>query len=359
MGRETLRPMRLQGLDRVRAGAMLLGVVYHATYAFVPGIGPWFPVQARSTWEGFAVLAAVLHSMRMPVFFCVSGFFAALVMDKRADRFLRDRFKRLMVPFFVALPLSIVSDRFIRAASLAQGTMDAGFPGQGDWLFRPLHLWFLELVFLFCALAWLLGKTKLTLRLEPLVRVPEVLLGGAVLSWATVALAGEPQPAFSFVPTVGTIVFFAPFFALGWGLHAARRSTEALQRRTWWMVPAALALALFVFTRPLQWQPLGHALAALIAWLMVVGVVGLALRPGASERPGVLVQSAYWVYLVHHPLVQSGQVLVAKQSWPAWVGYLVVVVGAFSLSFVTFLLFVRPTRLAPWLGATTAQRPPA
>ena len=111
---------------------MLLGVVYHATYAFVPGIGPWFPVQAQATWDGFSVLAAVLHSMRMPVVFCVSGFFAALVMDKRADRFLVDRFKRLMVPFFVALPVSIVSDRFIRQASLAQGTQDAGYAGQGE-----------------------------------------------------------------------------------------------------------------------------------------------------------------------------------------------------------------------------------
>ncbi len=335
---------------------MLLGVVYHATYAFVPGIGPWFPVQAQATWDGFSVLAAVLHSMRMPVFFCVSGFFAALVMDKRADRFLVDRFKRLMVPFFVALPVSIVSDRFIRQASLAQGTLDAGYAGQGEWLFRPLHLWFLELVFLFCVLAWLGSKTKLTLELERLLRVPEVLLFGAGLTAVTVLLGGEPQPAFSFIPSVGTVAYFAPFFALGWGLHGARRATEVLQKRTWWMVPAALAIALFVYTRPLQWTNWGHLLGAVVAWLMVLGVTGLALRPGASTGPGVLVQSAYWVYLVHHPLVQGGQVLVAKQAWPAWVSYLVVVAGAFGVSFVTFLLFVRGTRLAPWLGA--AAKPP-
>ena len=48
---------------------------------------------------------------------------------------------------------------------------------------------------------------------------------------------------------------------------------------------------------------------------------------------------------------QRGQVLVAKQSWPAWVGYLVVVASAFVISFGTFFFIVRRTALAPWLGA--------
>lgn len=344
---------RFDGLDRVRAAAMLLGVAYHATYAFMPDIGKWYLVQADATWSGFAVIAGVIHAVRMPVFFTLSGFFAALVMDRRGDRFLVDRFRRLMVPFFVALPVSLVADVFIRRASLAQGTMRADFAGQGEWLFRPLHLWFLEYLFLFCLVAWALMATPLTVRIHGLLRRPEVLLLGSALTAATVVRFGEPQPAFSFVPSLGAVAYFAPFFGFGWALYAARDATAVLQQRGWWMAVASLALCLFVFSRPLQWQWQGQVLAALAAWLMVLGVIGPAMRPGTTPA-GPLVQSAYWVYLLHHPLVQAGQVLVAKQPWPAWVGYLVVVSGAFLISFGSFWFVVRRTPLAPWVGAKRA-----
>jgi len=341
---------RFDGLDRVRAAAMLLGVVYHATYAFMPEIGRWFPVQADATWSGFAVIAGVLHAVRMPVFFAMSGFFAALVLERRRAVFLKDRFKRLMVPFFVALPVTVLSDVFLRRASLAQHTMDASYPAQGAWLLRPLHLWFLEYVFLFCVVAWVLAATKLSVRLDRLLKVPEVLLLGSALTAATVLALGAPEPAFSFVPSLSAALYFAPFFGLGWAFYRSRDATAVLQRRGGWMVVASLALCLYVFTRPLQWEPLGHALAALAAWLMVLGVIGPAMRPG-SRPPGPFVQSAYWVYLVHHPLVLLGQVLVAKQPWPAWVSYGAVVLGVFAVSFGSFMLFVRHTPVAPWLGA--------
>ncbi len=341
---------RFDGLDRVRAGAMLLGVAYHATYAFVPDIGPWFPVQAHSTWSGFAVIAAVLHAVRMPVFFTLSGFFAALVMERRRGAFLRDRFKRLLVPFFVALPVTVTADVFLRRASIAQHTMDSSYAGQGEWLFRPLHLWFLEYLFLFCILAWLLAATRVTVRLHSALKTPEVLLAGSAVTAAGVLMFGAPQPAFSFVPSLSAVTSFAPFFGLGWALYRSREAATVLQRRGWWMALASFALCLFVFTRPLQWQPVGQALAALAAWLMVLGVMGPAMKPGA-RAPGALVQSAYWVYLVHHPLVFLGQVLVAKRAWPAGIAYGAVVLGVFAVSFGSFMLLVRFTPLAPWVGA--------
>ena len=342
---------RYDGLDRVRAGAMLLGVAYHAAYAFVPDVGRWFPIQARSTSGVFVTVVGVIHAVRMPVFFALSGFFAALVLDKRGAGFLGDRFRRLMVPFLVATPLSVAADTAIRRFALSEGVMDARYDVQGAWVFRPLHLWFLEYLFLFCVAAWLVSKTRLTVRLEGLfARAPEVLAAGALLTFLAQRLLGEPQPAFSFVPQPAAVAAYGPFFCLGWALFRARASAEALTRRGWPMVVVASLTCLVVFTRPLQWQPEGQALSALAAWLMTLGVMGLALRPG-SRSPGLVVQSAYWVYLVHHPLVQLFQVLVAKQAWPAWAAYGAVVLGAFATSFASYALVVRHTPLAGWLGA--------
>jgi len=340
---------RFDRLDRVRAAAMLLGVAYHGTYAFMPDIGRWYPVQADATWVGFPVVAAVLHAVRMPVFFAVSGFFARLVLDKRGQGFLADRCRRLVVPFLVAVPLSVLSDTAIRRLSAARGVLNPEYPGQAEVLFRPLHLWFLEYAFLFCVAAWGLRSLAAQRRFDALVKVPEVVLLGSLATAATVWVFDEPQPAFSFLPQPGSVLYFGLFFGFGFGLSGAGDATLALRRRGWWMAVAAIVVCVYVFSRPLQWQPAGQALAALAAWLMVLGVLGPALTRGTGEA-GALVQSAYWVYLVHHPLVQLGQVLVAHQPWPVPVGYLVVVVGVFAVSFGSWVLVVQHSPLGPFLG---------
>lgn len=325
---------------------MLSGVAYHATYAFIPDVGPWFPVQAVSTASGFSTLAGMVHAVRMPVFFALSGFFAALLLAKRPQTFLKDRARRLLVPFIVGVPLSMAADVLIRRASLAQGTMHPAFVDQGEWLLRPLHLWFLELLFLFCAAAVVLRRLKWSV---PLPRVPEVSLLWALVTFGAASLLGPAEPARSLVPSLASVLAYAPFFAFGWSVFGA--DATALRTRAVPYLALALLLCGFVFTQPLQWTTTGHALEALAAWLMVLGVMGWGVSAPSASKPGFVVESAYWVYLVHHPLVQLGQVLVARQSWPAFVSYSVVVAATLALSFGTFLL-VRRTPLGPWLGAS-------
>jgi glucan biosynthesis protein C len=340
---------RFGGLDRVRAGAMMLGVAYHAAYAFIPDVGPWYPVQARATWSGFAVIAGVLHAVRMPVFFALSGFFAALVMERRGAGFLRDRCERLGAPLLVAAPLSLLADRAIRAFAASEGVMDARYEAQARWALRPLHLWFLEYLLLFCVAAWALAKLRVPWRLDAVLRrAPDALLGLGLLTFGAQELWGEPQPAFSFLPQAATVGAYGPFFAVGWALFEVRDDAGALERHAAWRVALASALLLAVFTSRLQWEPLGHG-------LLTLGVLGAALGARGGE-PGPLVQSAYWVYLVHHPLVQLGQVLVAKAPLPAGVAYGLVVLGAFTLSLVSFQLVVRRTPLARWLGGAPSHQ---
>ena len=74
---------RYVGLDIVRAFAMLLGVAYHASIAFIPGIGHWYPVADVSATEGVRVLSDTLHAFRMELFFVLAGFFGHLLAEKR------------------------------------------------------------------------------------------------------------------------------------------------------------------------------------------------------------------------------------------------------------------------------------
>jgi hypothetical protein len=78
-------------LDAVRAFALILGVFFHATMAYLPGIQIWVVADVdRSAVMGGAFF--LLHIFRMSMFFFVAGLFARLALQKRGlGGFVRDR----------------------------------------------------------------------------------------------------------------------------------------------------------------------------------------------------------------------------------------------------------------------------
>jgi len=99
---------RRHDLDALRAVAMLLGILLHASLAYVPGI-PWPVTDTRpAPWLGLLFLA--IHGFRMPLFFLVSGFFTAMLWQRRGPgAMLAQRYQRVFVPlvlgFCTLLPL--------------------------------------------------------------------------------------------------------------------------------------------------------------------------------------------------------------------------------------------------------------
>ena len=94
---------RLHALDAVRAGALLLGVVFHAGFSFIPGIpaGIWAMVDSSPSTT-LAVVLFATHMFRMTLFFLIAGFFARMAFHRRGARgFWADRGKRILVPLVV------------------------------------------------------------------------------------------------------------------------------------------------------------------------------------------------------------------------------------------------------------------
>jgi peptidoglycan/LPS O-acetylase OafA/YrhL len=354
---------RYDGLDVVRATAMLLGVCYHASYPYVPDIGRWYFVTDVSSSPVFVTVVGVLHSFRMQLFFTLSGFFAHLVLERRGlEGFLVDRSRRLLVPFFAALPVTVFAEVAARRWAKAEGVMAPDFAAQDAFRVLPMHLWFLEYLFLFCLAAWALARVGLEGRaasrgLAKLLEVPEVLLVLALPLGLGLMRFEELRPAASFVPEPHAFFHYGLFFALGWLLWPVREAVDALVRRGGWMAVAGFSLALFVFSRNLQWEPLGHFLAGVVPVAATLGCLGLAFRMPNAPRPALrfLVESSYWVYLVHYPVVLALQVWLARAPWPAATKYLAVVVATFAFAFATFRLLVYRSALGPWLGV----KPPA
>ena len=83
-------PDRLHGLDALRAGALLLGLVLHVSLAFFPQ-QIWI-VADDSRSIGAAGLFFAIHLFRMTAFFLIAGFFAHLMLARKGwAGFAKDR----------------------------------------------------------------------------------------------------------------------------------------------------------------------------------------------------------------------------------------------------------------------------
>ncbi len=92
---------RRHDLDALRATAMLLGILLHASLSFFPM--PW-PVQDSRQNELFGILFTAIHGFRMPLFFLLSGFFTMMVYRSRGfAALIRQRALRILVPCVVGV----------------------------------------------------------------------------------------------------------------------------------------------------------------------------------------------------------------------------------------------------------------
>lgn len=345
---------RYDGLDVIRAAAMLLGIVYHSTFPWMPDIAPWYFVADPSTVPQTVLIAGLLHAFRMQLFFALSGFFSHLLYERRGPRgFLLDRAKRLLVPLLVVLPLIILFDDWIRIVAQRDGLMSAKYLTGTDVRVSPMHLWFLIYLFVFCVIAWALPKWNGPERLvHRALKVAPSLLVLAIPTGIGLYFHPENRPAIALWPVPYEAFHFGLFFAFGWWLWPNRESLGSLRRDAWWMTLSGFVLGWYIFRGHLQWEDNGHVLAGLVAWLVTLGTIGLAFSMKSAPRPWLrfLVDSSYWVYLSHYPFVLALQLAFAMVALNGWFELSATVLLTWLASMLTFVVLVWKTPLGPWLG---------
>jgi peptidoglycan/LPS O-acetylase OafA/YrhL len=100
---------RRSDLDALRAVAMLLGIVLHASLSFFPS---YWMVTDRRQDNSFGVVFSAIHGFRMPLFFVMSGYFSAMLLHKRGrGSLVKHRFHRVFLPLlagmFTIVPLTV------------------------------------------------------------------------------------------------------------------------------------------------------------------------------------------------------------------------------------------------------------
>jgi len=377
---------RLDSLDATRAFVLVLGVVFHASLSFMPIFMGW-AVQDISTQSCVVPFVAVSHAFRMETFFLLAGFFSHGSYHRKGFRdFIRSRWIRIVIPFvlgwFLLRPL-MVSGWIMGSASL-RGDVDvlAGLIGGFQSLaslpagiFTGSHLWFLYYLILITALT-LLGRGMLCAT-DPLalrmrrwgdagvrwVASSKFSLGILALPTAAVLLCmnswGMDTPDRSLVPHLPALCVYGGFFVLGWMLDRQRGCLEPLTRWTLhrWIL-AGIGVVTILSIGGLERDP-AHPW---YRWARVVYVIGYALtlwtltlltiggfrkfcsRPNAAVR--YIADSAYWMYLIHLPVVVWLQVAVAEWPFPGSLKLVFISVVTLGIAWVSYDLFVRST----WIG---------
>jgi peptidoglycan/LPS O-acetylase OafA/YrhL len=371
---------RYPSLDGLRASMMILGIYLHSAIAYSKhGSWPW---KDGTTTGVFDVSLGFIHVFRMPVFYVMAGFFAALLLEQRGrTAFVRNRAARILVPFAAGWLLLFPLVAALQTAGLHLDAPDSGlsaalaFLGSLDVLRRRpdfMHLWFLEYLLLFYAVA--VAATPLSRvfagagqRLDRLFRATATspfapfALSVAVCPILLFMEDGAIDDAYGVLPEARIFAAYGIFFGWGWLLWRNAELLPALRHGRRVALFLALGVVASLFGYGLwywrQSEPDGAALAwlasawclALAMWSFILGLIGLAQRLVDRPVPWIryVADSSYWLYLVHMPVVLVFQILLADSEWTPALKAVAVFVASVAALLASYHVLVRPT----WVGA--------
>ena len=339
---------RFHELDALRATAMLLGIVLHAFLFLIPQA---WPIQHPDP-PAFLYWTALnaIHGFRMPVFFLLSGFFTAMLWERRGLRQLAlHRAKRIALP----LALGCITVIPVNVWAFTGGRFAIAY-WPFYWLHGFHHLWFLWMLLWLCAVFLVLARLGVKFSrpmlwwlLVPLTLAPQLLMQEQIVG---------PDTSDGLIPHPLVLGYYACFFFFG-AFFFRRRFVM----RCWWglaLLPALLlvfpvALGLLFPSEDTVWAvPVSEVFQVIYAWLMCFGLIGLFRVIASRERPWVryVSDSSYWLYLWHLPLVVFAQRLVL--TWPvsAHLKFLLICVTVIGVLLVTYQLGVRYTLIGTMLN---------
>ncbi len=117
---QSVPAVRRHDLDALRSFAMQLGIALHAALAYV---GAGWVVNDTPASESLGVLVSAIHGFRMPLFFLLSGFFTAMLWQRRGlSGLLTQRTKRILIPLALAGSIIIPTMWSVNSWAIRQQT---------------------------------------------------------------------------------------------------------------------------------------------------------------------------------------------------------------------------------------------
>ncbi len=380
---------RLHYMDHLRAGAMVLGIVFHGALAYASPIQDFWFIRDQGSSAILNCMAVFLHSFRMPLFFFVSGYFSKMIIEKRGiEQFLRNRFARIFLPFIIFWPILAILSLGVLLFALnyldetppllryLMEQADSQSGGVGD--IGTLHLWFLYYLLFFGGVAAFFHYRRapaIERRLNMLVASGLLFLVTPILIAPALFQAGHPVPSPDrLTPMLWPFGYFGVFFAIGWLSFGNEKALDKIDAHRNKIILLATGLfAFYYFSLPeLNFPPVELATQDRLQ-LSVAGAcatslfVYLALSLGRqylnieNAKVRYVADASFWLYLIHLPIVVFIQTLIAEITVVVWAKFAFTIIATTALGLLTYRLFVRNSIIGALLNGPKPSRvtPPA
>lgn len=268
---------RIDWLDVAKGGSILLVVLYHSTM--------YMRLEDQASYA-FVQLNTLMEPVRMPLFFCISGFLAAGMFRRSWGDLLRRRILLFAYLFALWTLIRFLFYRYAMDNTLTPHEGDSHLDLLSAWLVPSSGLWFIWALALYALVAKALR--------------PWALPALAVATAISVATFAGFLPLTSFAHH--NVLAYAPFFLAG----------------AWFGTPAVTSLG----QRPLPVLAAGAGLFALMmASLPALDGLAFGVVRAALSAVALAAASAAAVYAARLPPLRDTLAFFGRNSLPIYVGH--------------------------------------
>jgi len=378
---------RYHALDSLRAVMMLLGILLHSAVSYVTTIKGW-GFQDSQTHPLYDLIVNVVHLFRMPIFFVMAGFFAALLYYKRGlYKLMKNRFNRVAIPFvlFWLILFPVIFAGFLFANSYGSGhslqEIQKGFLRFSLADIKTAHLWFLYylmMIYVINGIAVSIRSTKVQ-KYKKVVMKRFVRLMHSdyrVLVFAMLTLIslypmrlGTLDTSAVPIPALKIIFAYLIYYTFGWLLFENRELLETFKSRiglklflACLLIPVNMYATHQFIESELMRNTFYHWLTmstgVVIIWLMIFSITGLFLKYLNHFSPlgRYISDASYWVYLIHLPIIVWLSGLMSPLEISPHIKFMINCTVATVLCFTSYHYLVRSTGIGKLLNGRTYPR---
>ncbi|PJZ85485.1 acyltransferase family protein [Leptospira harrisiae] len=358
---------RLVYLDNLRSFALLLGIVFHAAIVYASDIK--YAIQESDRSDVLSYFCYWIHSYRMPMFYMISGFFSAMVWEKKGRNFyLEARFKRVLIPTIFGLiffaPIQYYLTERVKNPNIELLPFLKYFFTKEN--FQHSHVWFLVDLFCFSILYSLIPKSFFKSKLWD--RIPAdffryiilisfcflfVFLGHTQIS------KGESYYGIFKLTFIFQFSFFlSGVFSYHWKTILIPKNYSQLKN----LAVLIWAIIVYLIFKDLEIEdPLWIYFQYANVWMRPVHIFLWVLSPflwtsflvsmfqtfGNKEGKmgSYLIEASLPIYLVHHPLSLFFAYWVKSMDWGIWGKFFTHILFVLFLSFFLYQFLIRKFKL--------------
>ncbi|MEN6576666.1 MAG: acyltransferase family protein [Phycisphaerales bacterium] len=373
---------RRYDVDWLRVFGMMAVFLFHCGRFF--DTEGWHVKSARTS-EVVSFLTLILAvQWLMPLFFVLSGIGAYhSLAAQNWRRYLISRIKRLAVPllfgiFVVIAPYQIYLERV--SHSQYSGSFWSFYPHYfegwygiqegGNFAWMGVHLWYLEVLFVFSVIALPLF---LALRSRPGSRMVGA-LSNTMKVPGTIFLLAIPIALMEFLansPALKSVLHglfnqrgfggwsllpYLAIFILGFLLAGGKETTRAVERHRF----AGLVVTLVTFgaayflvkVRGLPESSVGFALLrGVLCWSCLIAILGFGARHlrTANRFLKYANEAVLPFYILHQTVILAIGFHVIRLNAPLWLEYLIILLSSFAITIALYELLIRRINILRFL----------